>query len=158
MDCAEKMLRAEREAIERERGLLKQMSAEVERERVRLMSGGLGWDNYKVCLRESTMSKRKTNHGRQMDLSRTQSAVTMMRSRSGGVTPDGTWDDMHEVEIYDEEWTEEKEQHLALLEQKLKKANRQWSDEQEEILEPVSCLDIFYSTAPVLTCIFFALA
>lgn len=155
VDCAEKMLRAEREAIKRERGLLKQMSAEVERERVRLMSGGLGWENYKVCLPESTMLKRKTNHGRQMDLSRTQSAVTMMRSRSGGVTPDGTWDDMHEVEIYDEEWTEEKEQHLALLEQKLKKANRQWSDEQEEILEPVSCLNIFYSTAPVLTFFFF---
>lgn len=74
-----------------------------------------------------------------MDVSRTQSALTMMRTRSGGVTPDGTWDDMNEVAIFDEEWTEEKEQHLALLEQKLKKANRQWSDEQEEILEPVSC-------------------
>lgn len=144
VDWAEKMLRTEREAIEKERGLLKQMSAEVERERVRLMGGGLGWDNYKVRFPESMPSKRRANHGRQMDLSRTQSAVTMLRSRSGGVTPDGTWDDMHEVEIYDEEWTEEKEQHLARLEQKLKKANRQWSDEQEEILEPVSCLHILF--------------
>lgn len=80
-----------------------------------------------------------------MDISRTQSALTMMRTRSGGVTPDGTWDDMNEVAIFDEEWTEEKEQHLNLLEQKLKKANRQWSDEQEEILEPVSCPPYFLS-------------
>lgn len=49
VDRAEKTLRAEREAIERERAQLKQMSAEVERERARLMSGGLGWDSYKVC-------------------------------------------------------------------------------------------------------------
>lgn len=145
VDSAEKMLRAEREAIEKERALLKQMSAEVERERVRLMSGGLGWDGYKVCFPVGTMllNHRLTNHW-QMDISRTQSALTMMRTRSGGVTPDGTWDDMNEVAIYDEEWTEEKEQHLALLEQKLKKANRQWSDEQEEILEPVSYVRISF--------------
>lgn len=49
VDSAEKMLRAEREAIERERASLKKMSAEVEKERVRLMSGGLGWEGYKVC-------------------------------------------------------------------------------------------------------------
>ncbi|KAL0632686.1 hypothetical protein Q9L58_008445 [Maublancomyces gigas] len=122
VDSAEKMLRAEREAIEKERALLKKMSAEVEKERVRLMNGGLGWEGYK------------------MDISRTQSALTMMRTRSGGATPDGTWDDMNEVAIFDEEWTEEKEQHLNLLEQKLKKANRQWSDEQEEILEPLERL------------------
>lgn len=50
VDQAEKVLRVEREAIERERALLKQMNAEVERERVRLMAGGLGsgWENYKV--------------------------------------------------------------------------------------------------------------
>lgn len=49
VDSAEKMLRAEREAIEKERALLRKMSAEVEKERVRLMNGGLGWEGYKVC-------------------------------------------------------------------------------------------------------------
>lgn len=73
-----------------------------------------------------------------MNPSGTQSALTMSRNRSGGATPDGTWDDTAEAEVFDEEWTEEKEQHLVSLEQKLKKANRQWSDEQEEILGPVS--------------------
>jgi hypothetical protein len=48
VDSAEKMLRTEREAIEREREQLKQMNAEAERERVRLMAGGLRWDDYKV--------------------------------------------------------------------------------------------------------------
>lgn len=161
VDSAEKMLRAEREAIERERALLRKMSAEVEKERVRLMNGGLGWEGYKVCSPPSShglMLKHRLTNFRQMDISRTQSALTMMRTRSGGVTPDGTWDDMnYGVAIFDEEWTEEKEQHLALLEQKLKKANRQWSDEQEEILEPVSCpcffLFLFYFTQTVLTSI-----
>lgn len=77
-----------------------------------------------------------------MNSSPTQSAFTMSRSRSGGVTPDGTWDDKAEVVIFDEEWTEEKEQHLVFLEQKLKKANRQWSDEQEEVLGPVGYLSL----------------
>lgn len=49
VDWAEKMLRAEREAIEREREQLKRMSAEAEKERVRLMAGGLDWSNYRVC-------------------------------------------------------------------------------------------------------------
>lgn len=48
VDSVEKMLRTEREAIEREREQLKQMNAEAERERVRLMAGGLRWDDYKV--------------------------------------------------------------------------------------------------------------
>lgn len=48
VDSVEKMLRTERETIEREREQLKQMNAEAERERVRLMAGGLRWDDYKV--------------------------------------------------------------------------------------------------------------
>lgn len=62
VDLAEKMLRAEREAVERERALLKQMSAEVEKERVRLMAGGLNWENYEVCCPKQC-SKTQTNIG-----------------------------------------------------------------------------------------------
>lgn len=121
VDSTEKLLRAEREAIERERGQLKQMNTEAERERVRLMAGGLKWDDYK-------MSGARNN------------SVQGSRNVSGRATPEGNWDEEAEDSSFDEEWTEEKEQELKLLESKLKKANRQWSDKQEEVLGPLERL------------------
>ncbi|KAH0610757.1 uncharacterized protein H6S33_011184 [Morchella sextelata] len=121
VDSAEKMLRTEREAIEREREQLKQMNAEAERERVRLMAGGLRWDDYKMS--------GARNH-----------SVQGSRNVSGRATPEGNWDEEVEDSVFDEEWTEEKEQELKLLEGKLKKANRQWSDKQEEVLGPLERL------------------
>lgn len=65
-------------------------------------------------------------------------SVQGSRNVSGRATPEGNWDEEVEDPVFDEEWTEEKEQELKLLEGKLKKANRQWSDKQEEVLGPVS--------------------
>jgi hypothetical protein len=58
----------------------------------------------------------------------------MSRGGSSGEEPlngDG------EATIFDEEWTREKEQQMRRLEERLRKAQRGWSEEQEEILEPV---------------------
>lgn len=70
-------------------------------------------------------------------------SVQGSRNVSGRATPEGNWDEEVEDSVFDEEWTEEKEQELKLLETKLKKANRQWSDKQEEVLGPVSFTLVF---------------
>ena len=41
------------------------------------------------------------------------------------------------------EWTDEKEQQLAALEKLLVRANRNWSDEQEDVL-PMVCPSLTY--------------
>jgi hypothetical protein len=41
------------------------------------------------------------------------------------------------------EWTPEMEEELKRLEKSLRQANKKWSDEQEEVLEPVSNSNLF---------------
>ena len=55
-----------------------------------------------------------------------------------------------EAAVYEEEWSEEKEQQMLVLEERLRKAQMGWSDEQEEILGPVSWHGLFFVTAFVL--------
>jgi len=55
-----------------------------------------------------------------------------------------------EAAVYEEEWSEEKEQQMLMLEERLRKAQMGWSDEQEEILGPVSWPGLFFVTAFVL--------
>jgi len=50
VDTMEKLLKIEREALDRERGDVMQMKAEVDRERLRLMDRGLYWRSYGVCI------------------------------------------------------------------------------------------------------------
>jgi len=62
----------------------------------------------------------------------------MSRGDSAGTTVD-EWLKGEDGEAADyEEWSEEKEQEMLMLEEKLRKAQMGWSDEQEEILGPVS--------------------
>jgi len=55
-----------------------------------------------------------------------------------------------EAAVGEEEWSEEKEQQMLMLEERLRKAQMGWSDEQEEILGPVSWPGSFFVTAFVL--------
>ncbi|PUU74783.1 hypothetical protein B9Z19DRAFT_1067954 [Tuber borchii] len=117
VDTMEKLLKTEREALDRERENVMQMKAEIDRERLRLMDRGLYWRSYGA-----------------------QSSVTMSRGDSAGTTVD-EWlkGEDGEAAVY-EEWSEEKEQEMLMLEEKLRKAQMGWSDEQEEILGPLEKL------------------
>lgn len=68
----------------------------------------------------------------------------MSRGDSAGTTVD-EWlkGEDGETAVY-EEWSEEKEQEMLMLEEKLRKAQMGWSDEQEEILGPVSWPGLFF--------------
>lgn len=67
-----------------------------------------------------------------------QSAVNMSRRGSSGTVGEASLgEDEGEAVIFNEEWTQEKEQQIRKLEERLRRAQRGWSDEQEEILEPV---------------------
>jgi len=50
VDTMEKLLKVEREALDRERENVMQMKAEIDRERLRLMDRGLCWRSYGVCI------------------------------------------------------------------------------------------------------------
>ncbi|RPA99583.1 hypothetical protein L873DRAFT_892791 [Choiromyces venosus 120613-1] len=117
VDTMEKLLKVEREALDREREDVMQKMAEVDRERLRLMDKGLDWRN-----------------------SGAQSPFTMTRGDSAGTTVD-EWlnGEDGETAAY-EEWSEEKEQQMLMLEERLRKAQMGWSDEQEGILGPLQKL------------------
>ncbi|PWW72320.1 hypothetical protein C7212DRAFT_348227 [Tuber magnatum] len=117
VDAVEKLLKAEREALDRERENIMQMRAETDKERLRLMDRGLCWRSYGA-----------------------QSPVAMSRGDSAGTAVD-EWlkGEDGDAAVY-EEWSEEKEQQMLMLEERLRKAQMGWSDEQEEILGPLEKL------------------
>ncbi|KAG0132185.1 hypothetical protein HOY82DRAFT_591151 [Tuber indicum] len=118
VDAMEKLLKIEREALGRERENIMQMRAEADRERLRLMDRGLCWRGCGA-----------------------QSSVAMSRGDSAGTTAD-EWlrGEDGVAAVYEEEWSEEKEQQMLMLEERLRKAQMGWSDEQEEILGPLEKL------------------
>ncbi|KAG0635427.1 hypothetical protein HOY80DRAFT_1139888, partial [Tuber brumale] len=118
VDTMEKVLKVEREALGRERENIVQMRAEADRERLRLMDRGLCWRGCGA-----------------------QSSVPLSRGGSAGTAAD-EWlrGEDGVAAVYEEEWSEEKEQQMLMLEERLRKAQMGWSDEQEEILGPLEKL------------------
>ncbi|KAL7272937.1 hypothetical protein RUND412_004233 [Rhizina undulata] len=115
VELAEKTLRLEREELQREKAEVKQLKEQVEKEKMRLMDKGLRWEDYRIDGGCGLPLVQETG-----------------RSSPIGASPSPRGS---KVAVVDNEWSYEKEQKLQELEAKLKKANRAWSDEQEEIVE-----------------------
>ena len=132
MDRDEKLLRAERDALAAERRALGRERENIDQLRDMLVVGGVGADPAGPPL-SPVASRFDADRGKSLDMAPDEfrfKSLPMSRALSFAT-------DDEPVAV----WSDEKEALLAQLEERLKKANRNWSDKQEDVLPQVSGAD-----------------